>query len=44
MHIYFNKAITELEDQLQFIGAEFEVIQKRAEESHIILSKAYAQL
>lgn len=44
MLTYFSKAIVELEDQLQFISAEFEITQKRAEESYIIISKAYEQL
>jgi hypothetical protein len=44
MQIFFNKLLIELDDQLQFINAEFEVVQKRAEESHIVISKTYEKL
>lgn len=44
MQDFFDNIIPEIEDQLQFINAEFEVQQKRAEESYKIVSKAYDKL
>lgn len=44
MQNYFSKLIVDVDDQLQFINAEYEVMQKRAEESYNISSKAYEQL
>lgn len=41
---YFTNLITEVDDQLQFINAEYVVIQKRAEESYAVTSKAYEHL
>lgn len=44
MQNYFSKLLNEIEDQIQFINVEFEINQKRAEESYIISAKAYEQL
>jgi hypothetical protein len=44
MQVYFNGLIIEIEDQLQFINAEYEVTQKRAEESYIVIAKGYDKL
>lgn len=44
MQNYFFKLLNGIDDQIQFINAEFEVNQKRAEESYIVSAKAYDQL
>lgn len=44
MLTFFNNIIIEVENQLQFISIEFELTQKRAEESYIIISRAYENL
>ncbi len=44
MNDYTTKLLNDLEDQLQFINSEFEVQQKRAEESHKVTSNAYDKL
>ena len=44
MITYFNKTISELDGQLQFINAEYEVVQKRAEQSYVLVLKANDKL
>jgi hypothetical protein len=44
MDTFFSKLSRELDEQLQFIQAEFDHNQKRAEESYLVLEKAYARL
>lgn len=41
---FFNNLIIDVDDQLQFINAEFEMQQKRAEESYKVISIAYEKL
>lgn len=44
MQDFFTKLLNDIEDQLQFVNAEHDVTQKRAEESHIIINNAYHKL
>lgn len=44
MHNYFNEIIRKVEDDLQFINAEFDITHKRAEESYAVVAKAYEKL
>lgn len=44
MQDYFAKLLNEIEDQLQLINAEYEITQKRAEQSFIVINIAYQKL
>ncbi|MDP3557685.1 MAG: RteC domain-containing protein [Bacteroidota bacterium] len=44
MQNFFTKLLSDIEDQLQFVNAEEEIIQKRAEESYILIAKSYEKL
>ena len=44
MDTFFSKLFREVDEQLQFIHAEFESNQRRAEESYLVLEKAYDKL